>query len=155
MKKIIVIVAILFSAVAGQAQQMNTPAYNKEEYDGLRAKAKHDRVAGIILVSGGGGLIAGGLIAAIIGGTENATTDQYGDVEYHSDDNLVRTGLIIAGIGAVAEFVSIPFFVKSHSYRKQAREVRFHANSSSYAVPVSGFRSVYQPQLGLGVTISL
>ncbi|HTB99675.1 MAG TPA: hypothetical protein VK705_03240 [Ferruginibacter sp.] len=156
MKQIAITAAILFSAFAGYAQQMNfSNNYNKEEYNQLRIQSKHERIAAIILVSGGAGLIAGGLITAFIGGTENITTDEYGNEVNHTDDNLIRTGLIIAGAGVAAELISIPFFVKSHSDRNQAREIRLHANSSSYTVPLSGSRSVNQPQLGISCSISL
>jgi len=156
MKQIVITAAILFSAFAGYAQQMTSSTnYNKEEYSQLRTQAKHERVTAILLASGGGGLIAGGLIAAFIGGTENLTTDENGNEVNHTDDNLIRTGLIIAGAGVAAELISIPFFVKSHRDRNQAREIRIHANSNSYAVPLSGSRSVNQPQLGIGCSISL
>jgi hypothetical protein len=156
MKQLIIIAAILFSAFEGYAQQMTFPStYNKEEYDQLRAKSKHERVTGIILTSGGGVLILGGAITSLVGVGE-AQTDVNGDIIPGStNDKLIRAGLIIAGVGVVAEFVSIPFFVKSHSDKKQAREIRFHANSSSYAFPVSGFKSVNQPQLGISCSISL
>jgi hypothetical protein len=156
MKQIIVIAAMLFSAFAGYAQQMTfSPNYNKAEYDRLKTKSKHERVTGILLVSGGGALILGGVITSLVGVGE-AQTDENGDIIPGStNDNLIRTGLIIAGAGVAAELISIPFFVRSHSDKKQAREIRFHANSSSYAVPVSGFRSISQPQLGIGCTISL
>ena len=157
MKQTLIICVIFFSALAGYSQQVTQAphSYDKAAYSELRTEAKHSMVTGIVLSAGGGALIAGGLVTAVVGASEGQT-DQYGDViQGTENDDLIRTGLIIAGVGVVAEIVSIPFYVRSHSLKSQAREVKFHATSNSYAAPVSGFRSINRPQLGVGVTISL
>jgi len=100
-------------------------------------------------------LIIGGIIASTVGAGEGQT-DYNGDIiKGTTNDNLIRTGLIVAGVGVAAELVSIPFFVKAHADKKEAREMRIHINSNSYAVPMSGYKSVSTPQLGVGLSIAL
>src|ERR1700733_8320776 len=113
MKQILIITVILFTALAGYSQQTNSLSYDKEAYNQLRSGSRHALTTGIIFSSGGGALIVGGLVTALVGAAEQQT-DAYGvPIPGTENDGLIRTGLIIAGAGIAAELVSIPFYVKS------------------------------------------
>jgi len=153
MKQLTLFTIILFSTLSGYSQQ--TASYDKEQYDQLRSSAKHAMVGVIVCSAAGGGLIIGGLFTALVGAADEQT-DAYGEpISGTQNQSLINTGLIIAGAGVITELISIPFYVKSSHDRAAARELRFHAHSSSYTVPVSGFKSLNRPQLGIGLSISL
>jgi hypothetical protein len=145
---------ISFSCFSQQTRS-DVANYSKADYDQLRANSRSARVTGIVLASGGGALIIGGIIASIVGAGEGKTDYNGNIIQGTTNDNLIRTGLIIAGAGVVAELVSIPFFVNAHADKKEAREMRIHMNSNSYAVPMGGYKSVSAPQLGVGLSIAL
>jgi hypothetical protein len=153
-------VAILFFLISFQSfsQQTRIDSSNisldRGDYNQLRADARHEKVTAVVLVSVGGGLVVGGVAAIIIGGLADAVDDGDG-VNSHQGDDIVRTGAIVAGIGAATALVSIPFFISSHRDRKEARSLRLHLNSNSYNVPVSGLKSISKSQLGIGLSIPL
>jgi hypothetical protein len=157
MKQLIAAVILFLISFNSFSQQPKSDAagYSKADYDQLRADSRGARVTGIILVSGGGALIIGGVITSIVGAAEAKTDEDGNIIKGTTNDNLIRTGLIVAGAGIVAELVSIPFFVKAHQYKKEAREIRMHINSNSYAFPTGGYKLVSTPQLGVGFSIAL
>lgn len=160
MKHLFIVTAIFCSALSGYAQQMPQPQaqtanYDKDTYNQLKASSKHALIGGIVFSATGGALIVGGVFTALIGASEEQT-DYYGDnISGTENDAVIRTGLIIAGAGVIAELISIPFYITSHKDRDEARAVRFHLNSSSYNMPVSGISSMSKPQLGFGLSIPL
>jgi hypothetical protein len=159
MKKLTVAFVLFLISFQSFSQQTQTDASNNynpppKDYYQLKSDAKHAKVAAIILVSVGGGLAVGGLVAVAAGGLDNGVEDAYGD-RSHDGDDLVRAGLIVGGIGAVSMLASIPFFITSHEYKKEARALKLHLNSSSYNIPVSGYRSISQSQLGIALSIPL
>jgi|GEM_PF-6819113 hypothetical protein len=157
-----VTIAILFFLISfqsfSQQAKVDSSNYNisqdRADYDQLRADAKHEKVTAVVLVSVGGGLAVGGAAAIIVGGFADAVDDVDG-VHSHQGDDLVRTGAIVAGIGVATALVSISFFISSHHDKKEARSLKLHLNSNSCNIPVSGFKSINKPQLGIGLSIPL
>ncbi len=108
MKKTLVLIAILSFAKTSFCQRELA-----EEY---KAKSRHFRTGGIILVSVGGAMALTGT-ALILGDQSN---------EYYNDDKLsarTQAGLILIAAGITAELGSIPLFVVSGVMHKKASRI--------------------------------
>jgi hypothetical protein len=148
---LILLLIMLASHCYAQVDTTKNLHITEPDYHTLRVKAKCERITGIVCLSGGGGLVAGGLLTMFIatfgsldkrGTTDGTTSNVSGEIS---------TGAIIAAVGGGICLTSIYFFHKAHLHN---REAKLLLRSNTLNLPLNN-RYIALPQINVGFSISL
>jgi hypothetical protein len=168
MKHFIIIAIVLCVSFAAKAQY--TPVGNQSKVDNsaykeLRNKSTNAKIEAVILNIGAITLCAVGTVMVVAGELDRSTKTDQGTTydandnpvppDTHTDDDLIRNGIVVAGGGVVLGIGSAILYTRSGILYHKARDIKMSMNTNSINIPESDIRSFHAKQIGLGVSISL
>ena len=117
--KTLIFIALLTGLSLSVFSQRITPNKNNSRYDEYMEKSRRKKTAGIIFLSSGAALTAGGT-ALIIDGINRNERSGSGTDELSSGEVEAVVGVLVTIVGVGAMCGSIPFFVGAHRSRAKA-----------------------------------
>jgi hypothetical protein len=141
MKNVMVAVLILFFSLPLFSQRYTPGTYSR--YDDYMHRSRRKETAGIILLSTGAAVTAGGTILIIDGVNRNNRSDGYnGNGDLNTGEAEIVLGALVTVMGVASMSTSIPFFVGAHRSRMKAMTIALKTENTPalYNAPFSGQR---------------
>lgn len=136
-KIVVAVLCLLIFNTALRAQRLDSahisklPPEKQEQVYGFLQQARAARNTAIILAMAGGSAAIAGMVYSIASDINTG---------YYDDTPSYNSGTKIAVLGAMVGLSSIPFFIKFHNRRSDARAV-FYAGGGSSRVLIPGTQS--------------
>ena len=123
--------------------QRNTPNTYSRHDDYMQRSNRKER-AGIILLSSGAAVTAGGTILIIDGVNRNNRNGDYnGNGELNAGEAEVVLGALVTVLGVASMSASIPFFVGAHRSRKKAMDISLKTENAPLLYKTAFARQMY------------
>jgi len=142
MKNIMVAAFILIFSLPLFSQEITPNAYSR--HDDYMERSKRKERAGIILLSSGAAVTAGGAILIIDGVHRNNRSGDYnGNGELNAGEAEVVLGALVTILGVASMSASIPFFVGAHRSKMKAMAISIKTESTPSLYKTAFTRQMY------------
>ncbi|GAC1450824.1 MAG: hypothetical protein NVSMB7_13240 [Chitinophagaceae bacterium] len=141
MKNVMATVFVLAFSLSLFSQSITPNTYSR--HDDYMLKSKRKERAGIILLSAGGVVTAGGTFLIIDGLNRNKRDTNYGNSELNAGNAEVVVGVLGTIIGIASMSASIPFFVGAHRTRKKAMAILLNTEHAPLVYTPAFSRQMY------------
>ncbi|MES1222858.1 MAG: hypothetical protein ABUT20_45620 [Bacteroidota bacterium] len=139
MKNILAAAFILTLSLPLFSQRTTPNTYSR--FDDYMQRSKRKERAGVILLTTGSFVTAGGTILIIDGANRyRKNGDYYGNGELNGGEAEIVLGVLVTVLGVASMSASIPFFVGAHRSRMRAIGISFKTETAPlpYKTAISG-----------------
>jgi hypothetical protein len=141
MKKILFVLAFAITSAALFSQTLPANVKTKEYY---LTKSKHQRKTALIMLYGGAGLTALGVVLTGLA-IENNSKGR--------SDNIGYVGVSMTYVGVLSAFGSIPFFISAAHNRHKAAELSLNLQTTPTLYTTGYLMAVRQPAITLEIPL--
>ena len=147
MKSAAILSCMLIFSLSVFSQQL-TPDIR---YERLMKKSRHKQTGGIIFLSVGAAVTAGGILMIADGVHRHSNNNNY-DIGFSDGEAEQIAGVLVTGLGIGSMCTSIPFFVGAHRARKKAMAISLKKEGVSLLYK-SGFSTHFYPALAVRIPL--